>query len=209
MHVLPVVSQTGTEVEIKLRLPSKEAHDRVAHELRSSFRETHQQENYFFDGKNGELEKQRMVLRCRFYNHDKRAIVTLKGGQVITDGVGRGSEVEDDVDPVAARDFLTDPTKLLSVGLPFLEDLRTKQNVSELVSLGGFKNVRSDFDFEGFKLELDETKFDWGTVYEIEVETPEPEKLKPKLELLLKSRDIPYAYNTTTKFANFINRSLK
>ena len=46
-----------------------------------------------------------------------------------------------------------------------------KYNVSHLKSLGGFKNVRSDFDFEGFKLELDETKFDWGTVYEIEVET--------------------------------------
>ena len=46
-----------------------------------------------------------------------------------------------------------------------------KQNVTELVSLGGFKNVRSDFDFEGVKLELDETQFDWGTVYEIEVET--------------------------------------
>ncbi len=43
--------------------------------------------------------------------------------------------------------------------------------MSELVSLGGFKNVRSDFDFEGFKLELDETQFEWGTVYEIEVET--------------------------------------
>ncbi len=46
-----------------------------------------------------------------------------------------------------------------------------KYNVSELKSLGGFKNVRSDYDWEGFKLELDETKFDWGTVYEIEVET--------------------------------------
>lgn len=43
--------------------------------------------------------------------------------------------------------------------------------MSELVCLGGFKNVRSDFDWEGFKLELDETHFDWGTVYEIEVET--------------------------------------
>lgn len=29
------------------------------------------------------------------------------------------------------------------------------------------------------------------------------------LELFLKSRDIPYAYNTTTKFSNFINRTLK
>ncbi len=68
----------SVQVEIKLRLPNKDAHDRVAHELRSSFRETHNQENFFFDGKNGELSKQRMVLRCSFYNHDKRAIVTLK-----------------------------------------------------------------------------------------------------------------------------------
>ncbi len=52
------------------------------------------------------------------------SIHVWQGGQVITDGVGRGSEVEDDVEPVAARDFLTDPTKLLSVGLPFVEDLR-------------------------------------------------------------------------------------
>ncbi len=43
--------------------------------------------------------------------------------------------------------------------------------MSHLKSLGGFKNVRSDYDWEGFKLELDETQFDWGTVYEIEVET--------------------------------------
>lgn len=43
--------------------------------------------------------------------------------------------------------------------------------VRHLVSLGGFKNVRKDFDWEGFKLELDETQFEWGTVFEIEVET--------------------------------------
>jgi uncharacterized protein YjbK len=70
--VLPV------QVEIKLRLPSKDAHDRVAHELRGSYRETHQQENYFFDGPKKELSAQRSVLRCRFYNGDKRALVTLK-----------------------------------------------------------------------------------------------------------------------------------
>ena len=48
-----------------------------------------------------------------------------QGGQVITDGVGRGSEVEDDVDPVAARDFLSDPDKLLQVDLPFIKELQT------------------------------------------------------------------------------------
>lgn len=46
-----------------------------------------------------------------------------------------------------------------------------KTGVSELVSLGGFRNIRKDFDWEGAKLELDETQFEWGTVYEIEVET--------------------------------------
>ena len=65
-------------MEIKLRLPNKEAHDVVATQLQDSFREMHQQENFFFDGIKGELSSQRVVLRCRFYNKDKRAIVTLK-----------------------------------------------------------------------------------------------------------------------------------
>lgn len=50
--------------------------------------------------------------------------IGMQGGQVITEGVGRGSEVEDDVDPVAAREYLTNPTKLLSVDLPFIQELR-------------------------------------------------------------------------------------
>lgn len=37
--------------------------------------------------------------------------------------------------------------------------------------LGGFRNIRDEYDYEGFVLELDETIFPWGTVYEIEVET--------------------------------------
>ncbi len=50
----------------------------MAHELRDSYRETHAQENFFFDGPKKELSGQRSVLRCRFYNGDKRALVTLK-----------------------------------------------------------------------------------------------------------------------------------
>ena len=53
-----------------------------------------------------------------------KALNDLQGGQVITDGVGRGSEVEDDVDPVAAREFLSDPDKLLQVDLPFIKELQ-------------------------------------------------------------------------------------
>ena len=43
--------------------------------------------------------------------------------------------------------------------------------MKQLRCLGGFRNERSDYDFEGFKLELDKTHFAHGTVYELEVET--------------------------------------
>ena len=68
------------EVEIKLRLPNKEAHDKVAQLLQSTHQATHHQENYFFDGTGSELSKERAVLRLRFYDTDKKARLTLKVG---------------------------------------------------------------------------------------------------------------------------------
>ena len=65
-------------MEIKLRLADRAAHARVAEALRPAFRETHQQENFFFDGVRRELSARRCVMRCRFYNTDKRALLTVK-----------------------------------------------------------------------------------------------------------------------------------
>jgi hypothetical protein len=36
------------------------------------------QENYFFDGPGRELSSKRVVLRLRFYDTDKKAVLTLK-----------------------------------------------------------------------------------------------------------------------------------
>ena len=66
------------QVEIKLRLADRAAHARVAEALRPAFRETHHQENFFFDGVRRELSSRRCVMRCRFYNTDKRALLTVK-----------------------------------------------------------------------------------------------------------------------------------
>jgi uncharacterized protein YjbK len=41
------------------------------------------QENYFFDGPNKELNSRLVVLRLRFYDIDKKAVLTLKVGHVI------------------------------------------------------------------------------------------------------------------------------
>lgn len=107
--------------------------------------------------------------------------------------------------------------------------------LDKLVCLGGFKNLRRDYAWEGFKLELDETQFDWGTVYEVEVETvrpspvascdwsmhaasrtqecaclqEHPEKLQQKLEDFLHSQDIGFSYSQVTKFQNFKDKTLR
>lgn len=47
----------------------------------------------------------------------------------------------------------------------------SKYNLTELVCMGGFDNTRQEVSWEGFTLELDETKYPWGTLYELEAET--------------------------------------
>jgi hypothetical protein len=46
-----------------------------------------------------------------------------------------------------------------------------KLGLSDLVCMGGFRNRRQEYAWEGCMLELDETYFEHGTLYEIECET--------------------------------------
>jgi len=198
------------EVEIKLRLPNKEAHDKVAEALKDAYIETHDQENFFYEGLEKELNKARVSLRTRFYGGDKKCVITMKGRQSMVGGVGTATEVEEDVDPAEARKWLTDPDALLNLqGSDILEKLRRDLKPKHLVCLGGFKNMRQDYNYEGLKMELDETSYEWGTCYEIEIETEDPEPTKAKLEAFLESKGIPYKYGTKTKFANFRQRTLE
>ncbi|CAG9463344.1 unnamed protein product [Pedinophyceae sp. YPF-701] len=200
----------GVEVEVKLRLPDAEAHGKVLSLLSGSLGERHEQENYFFDGTEGELEQTLSVLRVRFYDVDKKATVTLKGKAVMEDGVGRAKEMEASLDPAKGREALKNPDVLLGLDCPVMAFVRKKFGEGvKLRCLGGFDNFRQEAHWEGQVLEVDETKFEWGTLYEIEAETAEPEALKGRLEAWLQGADVPYAYSTTTKFANFRNRTLE
>jgi hypothetical protein len=82
-------------------------------------------------------------------------------------------------------------------------------NIQRLVCLGGFRNTRTEFEWRApggatsgppLVLELDETAFEHGTLYELECETSEPETAKAALEALLAARGIGYAYSATSKF---------
>ncbi|GLI68132.1 hypothetical protein VaNZ11_012451 [Volvox africanus] len=195
------------EIEIKIRLPDRAAYDKVAAALEQGRTASYAQANYFFDGPNRELNSRRVVLRLRTYNGDEKATITLKGKQILENGIGRASEVEEGVDSTAAPRYLAEPTSMLQE-LPLIKTTAEKFGLESLVSLGGFRNQRVCYTWEGHVLELDETAFDHGTLYEIECETNHPEILRDRLESFLSSLGVSYSYSQTSKFANFINKTL-
>ena len=206
----PTTTLSGTEVEVKLRIPDSASYEALCHLLIPCFKQSHEQENWFFDGAAKELSSQRVVLRLRFYDKDRKAVITVKGAQVLKDGVGIAPEEEESVDPKIARSFLQDPQSLLDASSPLISKLKTLYGLKKgLVALGGFYNLRKEYQWQSNLLEVDQTCYPWGTLHEVECETKEPEKLKGQLEGLLTAHGVPFSYSTKSKFANFIDKTLE
>lgn len=194
------------EVEVKLRLPSSAAHERLSSILSPHHRRTHLQQNIFFDGPNSELATNLAALRLRFYDLDSRCVLSLKSKPQISDGISRIQEQEEDIDPILARLCVAEPWRLLHIeDSDIMERVKREFGVGQesLVCLGGFRNVRAVYEWNGLKLELDETHYGFGTCYEIECESLEPEVAKSLIEGLLKSNEIEYKYSEVSKFAIF------
>ncbi|KAA8540515.1 hypothetical protein F0562_024567 [Nyssa sinensis] len=194
------------EVEVKLRLPDSASHQRLSDLLSPFHTKTLIQENVFFDGANAELSSNLAVLRLRFYDIDSLCVVSLKAKPVISAGISRVEEDEEPIDPAIARACVAEPWRLLSVNSSrILKRVREEFGVGEkgLVCLGGFRNVRAVYDWNGLKLELDETHYDFGTCYEIECESSDPDTAKKLLEELLNHNGISYSYSEVSKFATF------
>ncbi|PIA54875.1 hypothetical protein AQUCO_00901048v1 [Aquilegia coerulea] len=201
------------EVEVKLRLPDSATHQKLSDLLSPFHIKTHLQENIFFDGTAKELSSKLAVLRLRFYNSDSRCVVSLKAKAVLVNGVSRVEEDEEDIDPSIGRACVAEPWRLCSIGdSQGFEKGRDEFGVGGdkegeggggFVCLGGFRNVRGVYDWKGLTLELDETQFDFGTCYEIECESAEPEQVKELLEDFLKENAVDYSYSTVSKFAIF------
>lgn len=191
------------EIEVKLKLPDAAAHQQVARLLDPFRLATHLQENVFFDGSNGELSGARAVLRLRFYDGDSRCVVSLKGKAVIADGISRMDEEEEDVDSVLGRACIAEPWRLVGLECGIVKRVLAEYGCKGLVCLGGFRNVRGVFDWQGLKIELDETQYDFGTCYEIECESSDPERAKKVIEGFLVENGVPFTNSAKSKFAIF------
>ncbi|KAL6976183.1 hypothetical protein U1Q18_024973 [Sarracenia purpurea var. burkii] len=93
-------------------------------------------------------------------------------------------EDEEPINPSITRACVPEPWRFLSVvSSSVLKRVKEEFGVGDkgLVCLGEFRNVRAVFDWQGLKLELDETHYDFGTSYEIECESSDPERAKKLL----------------------------
>ncbi|CAM6099877.1 unnamed protein product [Calypogeia fissa] len=191
------------KIEVKLKLSGLEAHEKVATVLKPYHSVAHMQENFFFDGANKELSSRKSVLRLRFYDVDKQCVVTYKGEAVIESGISRGEEFEEEINVVVGRDYVANPKNMLITNCQLIKMVVSKFGVKDFVCLGGFRNIRNVYKWEGLKVELDETQFDFGTAYEVECEDTDPERVRKVLGNLLESNGIEYTYSTKSKFALF------
>ncbi|KAK2631039.1 hypothetical protein EUGRSUZ_L03509 [Eucalyptus grandis] len=191
------------EVEVKLRLPGADAHRRVASLLSPHRLRTDRQENLFFDGAAGELSSRRAVLRLRVLQRRRplRRLAQGQGPSSSTRQPRRGDEEE--LDPARGRECVADPGKMGSMGSRVLRRCREEFGVGEFVGLGGFGNVRDVYEWKGLTLEVDETKYEFGTCYEIECESSDPEAVKKVIEEFLKENGVEYKYSEASKFAIF------
>ncbi|KAI4344209.1 hypothetical protein L6164_011460 [Bauhinia variegata] len=112
-------------------------------------------QNLFFDGAGGELSARRAVIRVRFFDDDARCVVSLKAKAILVNGVSRVEEDEEDLDPKIGRYCVAGPGKLDSVESRVLRRVKDEFGVvgeKAYVGLGGFRNLRSVYEWKGLKL---------------------------------------------------------
>lgn len=130
-------------------------------------------------------------------------MVSLKAKAVLENGISRVEEDEEELDEPLGRACVAEVGKLGCVESRVLKRVRKEFGVLEFVGLGGFENVRDVYEWKGLKLEVDETKYGFGTCYEIECESADPEGVKKVLEEFLKENGIEYSNSEASKFAIF------
>eukprot|EP00158_Paraphelidium_tribonemae_P002067 Partr_v1_DN25087_c2_g1_i1_m50733 putative Adenylate cyclase len=200
------------EVEVKLRIASKEDHAKVEQCLKSEPFAVHRQENRFFDGDAGQLGATKSVMRVRTINEGFAYILTLKANSILRDGISRVEETEETLPPPLAQALLDDPNCIsrMASQSPLLTLIMKRFDVTgNWKEIGRYQTIRKKFRWNELVLELDETMYSFGTAYEIEVETEQPEIVKLQLERLLRDNDIHFKNSGRNKFVNMIRGSIE
>ncbi|KAG0235167.1 hypothetical protein BGW41_000918 [Actinomortierella wolfii] len=179
------------EIEIKIRLKSEDHVSALEQALNTPLLTSEDQENIFFEGKNKELIRQRLVFRIRLVHGQQGgpplAILALKGNAVLVNGVATCEEEEEPIDCQTALKMIYDPSLIpeIAKGHTLLQKIIDRVPCPDgYVVMGRFRNVRHKYSWQGYKVEVDRTTYSHGTAFEIEIETgskEEADEAKAKL----------------------------
>ncbi|KAL1922766.1 uncharacterized protein VTP21DRAFT_9142 [Calcarisporiella thermophila] len=117
---------------------------------------------------------------------------------------------EEELDINIARNIIADPSRIASLAQSnrLLNDVVDKYACSGYKLVGRYATLREKYRWRTMVVELDATTFDFGRMYEMEVETTEPERVRAELEDFLREHQLNYAYSTRNKFNNMVAGSI-
>ncbi|KAI8819326.1 CYTH-like domain-containing protein [Fimicolochytrium jonesii] len=183
------------EVEVKLRLSTQAAFDRVLDALKTSEEcpgvlRVDVQENWYFDTPTADLERSRSVLRVRRSisrdtgDSHAKCTATSKGEATLVDGISRVEEFEIPIECDALQRIVNNPSS-------FCTNIHTKEfwkklmplwnDASQLHVIGKYFTERHKIKWRSWNLEIDSTTYDFGKAFEIEIETERPHEAKREM----------------------------
>lgn len=193
-----------TETEIKLRLKSAEDLARLERALPEP-RSVRRQTNHYYDTPRREIQtRHRGMLRAREEEGVWRVCVKL-GATLGADGTMHSTEIEVrwTPDPGWSPD---DVETLWATDLEPIRKLRDELGIIGVEYLGSLENERSVHTFDDHEIELDRLTLPSGELdYELELETEDPDRIRPALEVLLKRAGVEAVPQTQTKFQRFLS----
>ena len=193
------------EIELKYRLKTKD-YQRLCRHLgrpQADF----EQENHYFQSADGKIPGARGVIRIRLERGN--VLFSVKLGGRLEEGLISAREYEEpwkgdlDVMPPPAAAFWD----FGYAGMKVLE--RDAGGRFPLVWAGKMVNRRKVYPFEGgLSLEVDASRYpDGHEDFEVELETEQPEKARPRLRALLDRLGISFEPQTATKYQRFLRHT--
>ena len=186
------------EIELKIRIFDNESFTQVLdlfHSLPSSkYIKTITQTNVFIDSTKKELNAQRINFRLRNSLEQPRMLeksyITIKGKNSgtkkhINDGILCVEELEQEITNEDLARMILEPNTIPNYDYELVKELTESTTIKEYEVVGKFMNKRTIFEWKGLLLECDETDYEFGKAFEIEVEHPEPEIAKQELYFLV------------------------
>ena len=191
------------EEEVKLTLMSEEGlHCLLKHLGKPS--KVAEQENEYFDTPEGDLLKERVMLRVR--RQEGRVIVTAKSDAQIKVGGLTCREVEFDTTLEVSDQWIQNGLETWDIS-PVSHALSFAPRQARLVSLGTSAPRRRYFDYSGRGvLEVDRTLLPDGTIHaELELETSRMAEELVTLRKLLDDLGVEYTDQVIPKFQRFLS----